>query len=504
MKSKTRSQFLSIISFATLCLIQGCSDRTPLKGTSLNHKFDTIWALATGCINDHRKLDSYPVVAIDNIGNIYISGVACPGSNFGKFDAPMDKFGDVFIAKLDSKGNFLWVKTSNLNSLSIKEQGYGGGIRIKTDSQGNILIAGWFNRKIRFGSTTLSVNGVIDYPNQDAFVAKLDPQGNFLWAVSAGGPFNWSSDPRYCGEGARGIAIDNADNIIITGSYHREAHFSKITLKSSSMEALFIAKLDPAGHFIWAKSSAGGFIQNPVGISVDRSNMIYITGWSSSFRYDSLALKLPEPYCSYVFKVNPFGKGVWVRNIGIGMKNGPRGIEFDNNQNIIIYGSYSDQAKFGQTVLESKGWDDIFIAKIDLDGEIVWARSAGGMKMEDVNDVAIDVNGDIDIVGELDGPSRFGEHIQTKNISPMIFISTLDAAGQFTGIELAGDLEPPDFNLGALATSVSTSSNDNILVTGYFYNKLYLGSSTLTSKYSIIPYTSKLQFFIWKVRKSKL
>ena len=86
---------------------------------------------------------------------------------------------DVFVQKLDTDGNFLWVK-----QMGGKYDDTGYDITIDVD--GNIITTGHFQKTIDFdpglGVTNLTSEGKLD-----VFVQKLDADGNFMWAKSMGG-----------------------------------------------------------------------------------------------------------------------------------------------------------------------------------------------------------------------------------------------------------------------------------------------------------------------------
>src|SRR5690606_35340757 len=106
------------------------------------------------------------------------------------------------------------------------DRGYG----IATDASGNSYVTGTFQGSVNFGNTSLTATAW-----EDIFIAKLDPQGNFLWATRAGG-------------GPKDIATDVSGNCYVIGSFSGTSDFGSITLTASNTgRNIFIAKLDPAG-----------------------------------------------------------------------------------------------------------------------------------------------------------------------------------------------------------------------------------------------------------------
>lgn len=101
-----------------------------------------------------------------------------------------------------------------------------------------------FSGSSTFGTTTLTSSG-----DKDIFVAKIDHNGNWLWANQAGGiSYDYG----------RGIAVDDNGNSYITGEFEESATFGTTTLTSSGSYDIFVAKLDKSsGNWPWAKQAWG-------------------------------------------------------------------------------------------------------------------------------------------------------------------------------------------------------------------------------------------------------
>jgi hypothetical protein len=102
------------------------------------------------------------------------------------------------------------------------------------------------------------------------FVAKLDTDGVWQWAVSAGG----TSDDL-----GAGIAVDTNGNAYITGYYEGTTMFGNTTLVSQGWWDVFVAKVDIFGVWQWATSAGGTSLDDGRGVSVDMSGNAFITGW---------------------------------------------------------------------------------------------------------------------------------------------------------------------------------------------------------------------------------
>jgi len=159
-------------------------------------------------------------VTADSLGNSYITGTFIGTAYFGHIviEASEDDT-NMFTAKLDSNGNFLWV---------IYAEGVTGQA-VFNDSDSNTYIGGYFYGTAEFGNTELISSG-----GADIFIAKLDPEGNFLWAKKAGGIYD---------DVCRGVCSDNYGAVYTTGTFYHNAYFDKILLSSPDTQAIFTAKL---------------------------------------------------------------------------------------------------------------------------------------------------------------------------------------------------------------------------------------------------------------------
>jgi len=166
---------------------------------------------------------------VDGMGNAYMTGYFTGTVTFGSHTLTANMYCNTFVAKLNPSGYWLWA----VQSVGTSED-HGRGIAV--DGAGNACVTGLFVGTVTFGSHTLTSNGT-GFDGFDIFVAKLDPSGNWLWAVNAGGiRYDWGI----------GIAVDGAGNAYVTGDFEGTATFGSHTLTASGGywdKDIFVAKL---------------------------------------------------------------------------------------------------------------------------------------------------------------------------------------------------------------------------------------------------------------------
>ncbi|HKR06649.1 MAG TPA: T9SS type A sorting domain-containing protein [Bacteroidia bacterium] len=369
-------------------------------------------------------------------GNVLVTGVFYnPSISFGGIvlsNNSITNNSDIFVVKYDDAGNVLWAKS---------EGGiYGeGSLGISTDAYGNVYVTGSFSSPtITFGSTVLTNSGAGDF-----FLVKYDSSGNVLWAKQASG-----TD----GEGGYAVCTDANGNVMVTGSYNSPTlTFGSIVLTNAGVTGtgdIFITKYDSSGNVLWAKRAGGTYHELAWGISTDANGNIFVTGSFTSPTLDFGGIILTNTGVGltsldvFIAKYDSSGNVLWGKNpIGIDSDSG-MGIATDSDGNALITGFFeSPSLTLGSIVLINSGGNcstnacpDVFIAKYDASGNILWAKRAGGNGEDQGFSICTDNAGNAYITGLLFSPTiTFGSITLTPNCPwpqcyPM-FIAKYDSAG---------------------------------------------------------------------------
>ncbi len=204
-------------------------------------KYDT-----AGNVNWVKKMGSTSIewgecVTLDPFGNIYTTGYFTgtvdfdPDTGTSYLTSSSGGYYDIFIQKLDASGNFAWAKSMGG---AINDYGFS----IALDPVGNIYTSGSFQATADFNPDA-GVYNLSSAGNNDIFISKLNPTGDFVWAKAMGG----TSD-----DGAHTIALDPSGNIYVTGYFQGTADFDPDTtsfnLTSAGAEDMFIFKLGCTGQ----------------------------------------------------------------------------------------------------------------------------------------------------------------------------------------------------------------------------------------------------------------
>jgi len=180
-----------------------------------------------------------------------------------------------------------------------------------------------------------------------------------------------------------------------------------------------------------------GGAQSDAGRSVctDQSGNVYLTGYFQGTAYFG-AVKLMSKGDTDIFlaKLDRFGNLVWIRQFGsivrknlIATEMG-NVVKIDKKGNVYLAGIFSLSAVFGDTTLNSFGGDDIFVAKLNTYGKIIWAKNYGSIAHDVVYDIAIDNTGNIMLSGIFGTkPSNIAFNISKKG--SFAILARIDKAG---------------------------------------------------------------------------
>ncbi len=372
-------------------------------------------------------------VEADTNNNIYVLGSFAGTTDFdpGPSVFNISSTGgtrDTFLLKLDNNGNFVWVKT--INGVSWVD-----ARSLELDTNNNFYILLDFAQTADFDPGASTFNLTSNSANlYDIGILKLDNNGSFVWAKSFGG----SSE-----EYSSSLAISNTGNLYITGQFDGTVDFNPnagtFSLTSNSYD-MFASALDNNGQFLWAISIGGSGIDDGTDIEIDSTSNLYITGvFYNTVDFDpgtGIQEKVGVGGSDiYVLKLNSIGELAWVSTIGGAGGDFANNIELDSSQDIYFSGYFTNTVDFdpsgGITNLTSSGFNDIFTAKFNNSGQLVWAKSMGGTNSYDIPyGLALDSGKNIFTTGVFTGTADFDPDIGSLNFTSAgetdIFIAKLD------------------------------------------------------------------------------
>ncbi len=344
-----------------------------------------IWAKKLGGPYEDRP----EAIAIDSNGHIYLTGYFTATADFDPGpdtallrEASQSGSRDIFIARYDTAGNYVWAK-------SIGGNGADKGTGITVTASGNLYLTGQFYGDVDFdpGPGT----ALLRSPSIDIFVAAYTSNGAHLWAFSIGGRNGFNQ--------GYSIATDPEEQVYVTGYFKDTADFDPGPGVANQVSgyghtATFLARYDRNGNYIWARSMVTGSTGSNSGISVktDMWGNIYLAGVFTDTMYIDPAAQTPFLVAAtgpkdraevFVAKYNRYGDYLWAFSVGGESHDYCEEICVDASGNLYITGRFSRLADFdpgpGTAYLQGQtGYSDVFVAAYDTSGQYKWAKKISG------------------------------------------------------------------------------------------------------------------------------
>jgi len=322
---------------------------------------------------------------------------------------------DLFLVKLDSDGQVAWAKT------------YGGTDDdncqgLADDGGGGVFMVG------KSASTDLDLGGGVlaNGGNTDILVSRFDGDGNHLWSASYG-------IDEY--ESAMDAASDAAGNLYITGTvggqYSSTVNIGDIPVTTTDKADILVARFDAAGNAVWAKAFGAMNVAHGEKIAVAADGRVVVAGedfqGGAGFEYGGSEGNLGMGWNVFVLSLDSDGNKLWAKTYGAHGDESSQGLALDDQGNIIFTGQCNGtpDVDFGDGPVMFIGDKDLFVVRLDADGNYLWAKILGTPDaVSSAAGVAVNGSGDIYVTGLFEGATLDlgGENVSTAGGSD-IFVA---------------------------------------------------------------------------------
>lgn len=239
----------------------------------------------------------------------------------------------------------------------------------------------------------LSTTAILPSPVRAQNDSTSDP---YLWAIRAGGT--------PAGEKVRSLAVGEDGFTYITGQFAGEADFGKEPLVSRGEPDCFIAKISPAGEFIWARQIGGPATERGYGIDADKDGNVFVTGHFQSKTLHFAGKDVTntsEDYDAFTACYDKDGNERWIHTGGGPGYDYGHGLDLMPGGGCVVAGRMVGPATLGKTSLETKEKASrFFVARYSKDGELMWAKAGGAPVSGSADDVAVDSSGNVWVCGK--------------------------------------------------------------------------------------------------------
>jgi outer membrane protein assembly factor BamB len=396
---------------------------------------------------DHDVTGEY--VALDGEGNPILAAAVRDKSLFS---------GDILVTKLDPQGHVIWSKLFGAE----RDQRPNG---VAVDATGNIVLTGMYNGTLAFGATVLTgddVNG----DGKSAFVAKLDPSGNPLWARKVAGTS--SMFPVL----PTGIAVDGSGRVITGGTVQGALQTDGLSL---SGWGTYLLSLDASGQVAWGKIFDG----NPEDAFGARlaANDAGVIGFAHASALDLDFGGGPVSGMA-IAAFDASGQLLWSRGVPETHISGSvlSGIAVAESGEVTLGGNLINNKLDLDGPLGSDAGHSGFAFRLGADGTTVWKQAypdtASGTSS--LNGLALLPGGDVMIAGSFDGTTSFGGGPLASAGGRDVFVARLDAAGHHVTSKRFGDAETQ-------SVSAAAGSPKAFALVGHFAGTIDFGAGPITA-----------------------
>jgi len=405
-------------------------------------------------------------VVTDSSNNVYVVGYFFYTADFPGGTTLSAEYRDIFIWKLNSDGQTVWLKQFEGTGSDSESTVYG----IDVDDSLNVYVTGSFSYTVDFDpspTTSFEMTAVADPDDYDQFLVKLDSNGDFTWARRSG-----SDDTDY----SRAVAVDASGNVFIGGYFDADPDLLDLdgdgtrefditnpqadgTYGDGDQDTAFVAKYSSDGSYLWTK-----LILSPTGetashdrsrvydLKLDSSGNIYAAGYygyDKDFNPDFTTTSIEtmdDDYQGFLWKLNNDGVYQWHKSFGSGATSDEHDVGIDRiwvsaTGDIYLTGEFTGTMDAdpgtGVANLVTSGspddHNDMFVVKLNSSGSYLWAKKFGGNNDDSGDGFGEDAQGNVYVSGDFEGTTDIHPDdrviTKTSNGGEDIFIVKLSAAG---------------------------------------------------------------------------
>lgn len=372
-------------------------------------------------------------ISVNSSGTIFAAGtseILSTDTSFGICNLPQDNL--LFVVKLHPNGHCSWAANVSVSGAGSVQQGWTMN-SITHDYYGNSYVVGNMMGSSSGQPKTYSFGQNISFTLSSSidgkgFIGKLNPQGEWQWVKTLNGTATHYE--------ITGIDANMQGDIVVTGRYGLgdegpdysdtgTLEFDSITLQSGMQRSIFVASIDSAGIWQWAKlagfnhlgsstSSAFaefGLFDSALDSSGDNVIIGYYKGDGAQYLeavFGSHTLATSTNKGLFVAKINSNGVWQWAQKFDShSSSNYGYSIDSDSNDDIFIAGEFYGDIVIDSTTLSAGGNSNCFVAKLLANGTWDWMVEVDS-DGSSCYSIVTDVHDNAIVSGKYSSISQFG------------------------------------------------------------------------------------------------
>jgi hypothetical protein len=418
-------------------------------------------------------------VSTTSTGDVYLSGEFYdtvdidPGS--GVVNMISNGQYDLFVAKFDSDGNYLW-------HMNMGGPDHEDAKTVYVDVNDNLIVSGRFSDTLDM-DPSVGVSEIL--PDSGSYyLAKYDVNGQLIWAHETGLDANQ-------------VTIDDFGNILITGRFNGTKDFDLSAgiypVTSNGGTDLFVVSYNGNAQLNWAHhfGDDSPYDEQGYGIDTDSLGNVYICGnFRDTVDFDpgsgvyELIVTGSSSTDGLVLKLDSTGNFIWAFNIG-GFSGDVVNSIAILNQTVYAVGSFNDSIDLDPGVINTMqisngGWD-AFCAAYDFNGNYVWGKTFGGTGFDEATNIATTSKGNLFIAGVFQDSSALNPATMNQTFAfggNDVYLSQFDPLGNYINSVLSGSVQHDGVQ------GLHIDANNNVYITGYFEDTITIQDTAISVSHS--------------------
>jgi len=360
------------------------------------------------------------------------------------------------------------------------------GSAMKTDSNGNLYVAGQFNvGTVDFDPTSGVDNQTNTLGGYDIFLTKINADGTYGWTRTWGGTGN---DATY------NLAFDSSNNVYIVGEFWATVDFdpgvADVSYTSAGSVDIFLSKFDTNGNFLSVKVMGEASHDRAHGVVINSTGEIFIAGkFNGTLDFDpsgGVDNKVTAGnYDGFLTKFNADETYGWTKTWGSTDRDTINDLQLGTDGSIYLAGVYRLTVDFdpsgsvdNQT---SVGLDDPFLTKLNADGSYAWTKTWGSTLNDFSFNLRVNSSNEVYIIGSFQGTVDFDPSGATNSIVSAgqedAYVSKFDSNGNYIFTRTWGN------TLMDAVLGITIDTSGNYFIGGYFNGTQDLDPTSGTDTY---------------------
>ena len=342
-----------------------------------------VW-LKSGGSSDVEQANA---IAVDANANVYVAGLSNDYTSFDGNDFPSRGAKDGFLLKLDSDGNYVYVRTLG----SYQDD---NALDVAVDGANNVVVTGHFSFALQIGPTAFfqSARG-----GDDSFLVKFDTSGDVVWSMS-----NASTSYDY----GRRVACDASNNVYVAGEFKGAMSQSGYGPMSANDRDVYLAKYTSTGTYLWSKTVGAVGNDSVRAMAVTPEGIAYI---AIKTAFQTVINVYPSSGAA--------GTGsVITLNIQENSSVTIGDMLCDYYGNVYVAGDYTGSVNFGEGYVTSTGsGSDYFIVRYGSDNAANMHFYGNQLSQNSINTLALDYANNVVVGGSFTSSITMGSDTETSN-----------------------------------------------------------------------------------------